>query len=184
MSFFSKLVKPYRRGERNLERGRAAEVRRDFEAAEACFRTGAEAFDEHFADKQKRGEEVRPSHLVMAGICYTRIGRYEDALRVLDECIELKKIPDAYLHAGYSAAKLGDAARAVGYWKQYPSWVDQRIVEPALVEQVKAIRSQENPDLQAACEAVAKAVLTQDIQNESVRRRQPYKPVWPPKRGY
>jgi len=184
MSFFSKLVKPYRRGERNLERGRAAELRRDFEAAEQYFRTAAEAFDEHFADKRKRGEEIRASHLVMAGICYTRIGRYEDALRVLDACIELKHIPDAYLHAGYSAAKLGDAERAVKYWKEYPSWVDQRIIETALVEQVKAIRSQESPDLQAACEAVAEAVFKQDHQNEVIRSRQPYKPVWPPRRGY
>lgn len=184
MSFFSKLVKPYRKGERNLERGRAAEGRRDFKKAEEYFRIGAEAFDEHIAKKLSDGEEVRPSHLVMAGICYTRIGRYEDALKVLDECIERKIIPDAFLHAGYSAAKLGDADKAIEYWKGYPSWVEQRIIEKTLNAQIKLLRSQDTPDLQGACEAVAEAVLKQDFQNDKDKKFQPYKPVHPPKRRY
>jgi len=184
MSFFSKLIAPYRKGERNFERGRAAELRRDFKAAEKYFRVAANAFNEHIAKKKKGGHEVRPSHLVMAGICYARIGRYKNSLRALDECIERKDIPDAFLHAGYAAAKLGDAGRTVGYWTAYPSWADQRIIANVLKEQIKSIRSQETPDLQVACEAVAQAILSQDHENIKTKSFTPYKPTNPPKRRY
>lgn len=186
MSFFSKLIKPYRKGERNFDRGRNAESRRNAEAAKEYFSKAAAAFDEHIADKQKRGQEVRPSHLVMAGICYTRIGRHEDGLRVLDQCIERKEIPDAYLHAGYNAAKLGDANRAEAYWKSYPGWADQRIIANALKEQIAAIRTHGKDGLQSACEAVTLAIFKQDIENGRRAKFGPhqYKKAQPVKRRY
>lgn len=184
MSFFSKLIQPYRKGQRNFERGRAAEFRRDFDAAKNYFQVAAEAFDEHIAKKEADGKEVRPSHLTMAGICYTRIGRYEDALRVLDECMERKEVPDAFLHAGYAAAKMGDADKAVEYWKGYPHWAGQRVIANTLKEQIKAIRSQDTPDLQGACEAMAQAIFKQDRANSVGKKFSPYKPVYPANRKY
>jgi len=184
MSFFSKLIAPYRKGEKNLERGRAAEIRRDFKAAEEYFRVAANAFDEHITKKKDEGQEARPSHLVMAGICYTRVGRFEDALRVLDECIDRKDIPDAFLHAGYAAAKQGNADRAVKYWTGYPSGADQRVIANVLKEQIDLIRSRKTPNLQAACEAVAQAIFSQDMENSKNKNFSPYKPTNPPKRGY
>ncbi len=56
----------------------------------------------------------------MAGISYTRLGRNEEALTVLDACIAQKEIPDAFLHAGYAAAQLGQLGEAVKYWANYP----------------------------------------------------------------
>nr|WP_321512922.1 hypothetical protein [uncultured Pseudodesulfovibrio sp.] len=170
MSFFSHLVQPYRKGEKNFERGRAAELRRDFKKAEDYFTIAAQAFDEHFTKKAAAGKDTRTSHLVMAGICYTRIGRFEDGLRILEQCIETKDIPDAFLHAGYAAAKLGLAEKAVSHWKSFPDWAGQRVIANALKEQVKAIRSSEKPDLQGACEAVAKAVQEQDKVNQNDRK--------------
>lgn len=164
MSIFSKLVKPWRRGEKNFERGRAAESRGDFGKAREYFLEGAAAFDEHFASEPETAATVRPSHLVMAGVCYVRAGRDQDALRVLRECLARKEIPDAFLNAGYAAARLGRAAEAVELWSGYPSWAGQRVVERTLNEQVRAIRAG-GADLGAACEAVARAVLEQDKTN-------------------
>lgn len=164
MSIFSKLVKPYRRGAKNFERGRAAESRGDFEKARGYFLEGAAAFDEHFASEPATGAGVRPSDLVMAGVCYVRVGRNEDALRVLRECLSRKEIPDAFLNAGYAAAKLDRAEEAAELWSGYPSWAGQRVVERTLNEQVRAIRAG-GADLGAACEAVARAVLEQDRTN-------------------
>lgn len=161
MSFFSKLVRPETKGGKNFERGRAAEARGDFAKAEISFGEGAAAFDDFFAGTQG---EVRPSNLAMAGVCYTRVGRYEDALRVLAECVERKEIPDAFLNAGYAAAKLGRGEEAARYWALYPSWAGQRKVESALREQVRLIR-EGGADLAAACEAVAMAVFEQDKVN-------------------
>jgi tetratricopeptide (TPR) repeat protein len=184
MSFFSRLIAPYRKGERNFERGRAAELRRDFKAAEKYFQIAADAFDEHIAKKEMTGQEVGTSHLVMAGICYTRLGRNHDALRVLDECIERRDIPDAFLHAGYAAAKLGDAERTMTYWKEYPSWADQRIIANALNKQIKTISSQETPDLQTVCQAISQAIFSQDHENAKAKSFRPFKPTNPPKRRY
>jgi tetratricopeptide (TPR) repeat protein len=161
MSFFSKLVRPETKGGKNFERGRAAEARGDFGKAEAFFGEGAAAFDEFFGGEP---DDVRPSHLVMAGVCYTRVGRYEDALRVLSQCVERKEIPDAFLNAGYAAAKLGRGDEAARYWSLYPSWAGQRKVESALREQIGLIRAG-GADLAAACEAVARAVFEQDKVN-------------------
>jgi len=161
MTFFSKLVRPETKGKKNFERGRAAEARGDFAKAETYFGEGAAAYDEYFAGKP---DEVRPSHMAMAGVCYTRTGRYEDALRVLSECVERKEIPDAFLNAGYAAAKLGRANETARYWALYPSWAGQRKVESALSAQVRRIRAG-GADLDAACEAVARAVFEQDKVN-------------------
>ena len=87
---------PSRRGEHHFERARAAELRGDFAAAEDHFRAGAEAFDAHFADVEAKGRQVRPAHLVMAGICYTRLGRNEDALSVLDRALAAREIPTPF----------------------------------------------------------------------------------------
>lgn len=169
MSFLSKLVQPYRKGEKNFERGRSAELRRDFVKAEEYFTTAAFAFDEHFAKKNAASKDSRVSHLVMAGICYTRIGRFEDGLRVLEQCIEAKDIPDAFLHAGYAAAKLGMTEKAITHWENYPDWAGQRIIANTLKDQLKMIRT-EDANLQAACEAVAKAVQKQDKMNQNDRK--------------
>jgi len=169
MSFFSKLVKPYRRGEKNFDRARAAEFRRDFGKAGEYFMEAATAFDEHLADKRARGEEIRPSHLAMAGLCQTRLGRYEDALDTLDECLSRKDIPDAFLYAGFAAARLGQADRAVGYWKGYPTWADQRILANVLKEQIAAVTRSDDPDLDAACDAVINGVYEQDQYNRKDR---------------
>ncbi|MCJ2164343.1 MULTISPECIES: hypothetical protein [unclassified Pseudodesulfovibrio] len=170
MSFFSKLVRPCRKGEKNFQRGRAAEQRSDFVKAKQYFTEGAAAFDEHLAEINAKNERPRPSHMVMAGICYTRTGRYADALRILDDCIEAKDIPDAFLNAGYAAAKSGQAERAVAYWRDYPAWAGQRIIAGVLKELVRAIRSSDSPDLQGACEAVANAVFEQDKANARDRK--------------
>ena len=169
MSFFSKLVKPYRKGEKNFDRARAAEFRRDFEKARGYFTEAATAFDEHLADKRAKGEDIRPSHLAMAGLCYTRLGRYDDALSTLDECMGRKDIPDAFLYAGFAAAKLGQADRAVGYWKDYPTWADQRILANVLREQIEAISRADAPDLDAACDALIQGVYEQDQYNRKDR---------------
>lgn len=170
MSFFSKLVQPYRKGEKNFERGRAAELRRDFTKAEEYFTTAAHAFDKHFAKKDAANKDSRPSHLVMAGICYTRIGRFEDGLHVLEQCIEAKDIPDAFLHAGYAAAKLGMTEKAITHWKNYPDWAGQRVIANTLKNQLKKISTEDKPNLQMACEAVAKAVQEQDKTNQNDRK--------------
>ncbi|WP_207261964.1 hypothetical protein [Desulfovibrio sp. Huiquan2017] len=161
MSFLSKLVRPETKGRKNFERGRAAEARSDFAKAKAYFTEGAAGYDAYFAGAPS---QVRPSHLVMAGVCYTRVGRYEDALRVLAECVSRKEIPDAFVNAGYAAAKLGRSDEAAEYWARYPSWAGQRKVETTLKAQVEAIRSS-GADLDAACEAVAVAVFEQDKLN-------------------
>ncbi|WFS63025.1 hypothetical protein LF599_02380 [Pseudodesulfovibrio thermohalotolerans] len=164
MSFLSKLVRPETKGRKNFERGRAAEARGDFAKAETYFDTGAAAYDAYLANEAAKGREVRPSHLVMAGVCYTRVGRNEDALRVLSECVARKEIPDAFLNAGYAAAKLGRGDEAAEYWSGYPSWADQRILANALKAQIKAIRTG-GADLDAVCGAVAVAVYEQDKLN-------------------
>lgn len=184
MSFFSKLVAPYRKGEKNFERARAAELRKDFDQAENYFEAAAKGFDEHLAEKEDAGQEARPSHLVMAGICYTRLGRNEDALRVLDACIERKDIPDAFLHAGYAAAKLEQIDLAIDYWSRYPAWAEQPYIANALKEQVKAIRNHDAPDLQAACETVAQAVHRQDKANAKAKSMTRGKQIVPRNRGY
>ncbi|QGY38969.1 tetratricopeptide repeat protein [Pseudodesulfovibrio cashew] len=183
MSFFSRLVPPSRKGENNFKRARAAELRRDFDKAQAYFSAAAGAFDDHFARLKDKGKAPRASHLAMAGICYTKLGRNEDAITILEQCLAIKDVPDAYLHAGYAAAKLGDADRAVDYWDRYPQWAEQRIVAKALKEQVQALR-EEKISLQAACEAVAHAVHQQDKHNAGVRLMRRGKKEYPPHRGY
>jgi len=184
MSIFSRLVAPYRKGEKNFERARAAELRRDFDTAKAYFQTAAEAFDLHRAKKQEKGQEVRLSHLVMAGICYTRLGRNEDGLSALDASIALKNVPDAFIHAGYAAAKLGHANKAMDYWSRYPNWADQRIIARALKEQIKTLQKEKTPDLQAICEAVAEAIFRQDKENAKLKTRARGKKMVPVNRGY
>lgn len=182
MNFFSKLVAPYRRGEKNFERGRSAELRGDFAKAEEYFGIAADAFDEHFGSKGESG--ARPSHLVMAGICYVRIGRNEDALQMFDRCVSLKEIPDAFLHAGYAAAKMGDAQKAMEYWKRYPAWYEQRIMHDVLTEQLSSLEQAEAVDLEGACEAIAQAVRQQDKYNENQKRMKRGNQDYPPNRGY
>ena len=184
MSFFSKLTPSHRKGEKNFERARAAEGRRDFDAAMEYFHDSAKAYDVHFAESEESGKALRPSHLVMAGICYTRIGRNADALDVLDACLALKEIPDAFLHAGYAAAKLSEADKAVDYWEHYPAWADQRIIATALKEQTALIRTQGEAALQSACEVVAEAVFRQDKENAKSKPFSRGKQKVPAKRGY
>ena len=182
MSVFSKFIPPARRGEKSVERGRAAEMRGDFAAAEAHFRTAAEAFDAHLARRTRRGGAVRPSHRVLAGIAYTRIGRNQDALDVLGPVIEAGGIPDACLHAGYAAAKLGEAEKAARYWAAYPDWAEERILGRVLHEQAAALLRGAAP--QAACEAVARAVLDQDRENARRRPMSRGRKQVPRNRGY
>lgn len=184
MSFFSKLTSPSRKGEKNFERARAAEGRRDFGKAQNYFQTAAEAFDDHLADCRGKRKPARPSHLVMAGICYTRLGRNEDALDVLGECLAQKQIPDGYIHAGYAAAKLGQAEKAIAYWEDYPAWADQKIIADALKEQIAAVKAQGEAALQPACETIAEAVFRQDKANAKAKTFSHDNKTIPPKRGY
>lgn len=182
MNLFSKLVTPIRKAKRNFERARKAEQRADYAKAEAYFTTAAQAYDEHFS---KHGEQAaRPSQLIMAGICYVRTGRNEDALDILDTCLAKKDIPDAFLHAGYAAAKVGDKGKAMGYWSRYPAWYEQRIVHSALKETLHRLKDDDGFDLQAACESVAKAIRTQDKENENRKRLKRGKQTYPPNKGY
>jgi len=183
MTFLSNLIPPSRRGEKNVERGRAAELRGDFTAAEGYFRTAADAFDAHLARQRERNAAVRTAHLVLAGIAYVRIGRNADALAALDAALETGPIPDAYLHAGYAAAKIGDTDRAAAYWAAYPDWADQRSVARTVHEQAAALR-RETTDAQSACEAVARAVLDQERENARRRLMSRGRKEVPRNRGY
>jgi len=182
MSLFSNLIPPSRRGEKNLERGRAAELRGDYAAAEDYFRVAAEAFDAHLAARRDAGKPVRPSHLVMAGVAYTRIGRNRDAIDVLDRALEAGPVPDAFLHAGYAAAKLGETGLAVDYWTGYPDWADQPRIASALRDQVASLRAGGDPA--AACGAVARAVFLQDRDNANRRLMSRGRKEVPRNRGY
>ena len=164
MSFFQKLVKPYRKGEKNFDRARDAESRRMFDKAREYYQECAAGFDEHLASKRAEGKEIRPSHLAMAGLAYTRMGRYEDALTTLDECLDRKDIPDAFLYAGFAAIRLGQFDRALEYWKNYPTWADQRILANMLKEQIKALKA-DPPDADAICDAVIQSVYEQSQYN-------------------
>ncbi|WP_147818725.1 hypothetical protein [Salidesulfovibrio onnuriiensis] len=169
MGFFSKLVPPSGKGERNFDRGMRAELRRDFAEAEQYFSAGADNFAEHLALKDAKGQEPLVRHLVMGGICCTRIGRNREALAWLDRALALRDdVPDAWLNAGYAAAKLGDADRAAGYWSRYPQWSEERIVAEALKQAVRQLKTAEQPDLQAACEAVAQASFSQMRHNHAL----------------
>ncbi|MBG0788894.1 MAG: hypothetical protein H0S80_00175 [Desulfovibrionaceae bacterium] len=170
MSFFEKLVKPYRKGEKNFDRARDAESRRNFDKARECYLASAAAFDEHLADKRAGGEEIRPSHLAMAGLAYTRLGRYEDALAILDECLERTDIPDAFLYAGFAAVRLGQFDKALEYWKNYPTWADQRILANMLREQIGALKAAP-PDGDAICDAVIQGVYEQSQYNRIHKHR-------------
>ena len=174
---------PSRKGEHHFERARAAELRGDFAAAEDHFRAGAEAFDAHFAEAEGKGKTIRPAHLTMAGICYTRLGRNQDALSVLDRALAAREIPDAFLHAGYAAAKSGDAERAAAYWSRYPDWAEQPVLSTALKKQAAAMgRPGTDPD--AACLAVARAVQRQDRENAKRKLTARCRKEVPARRGY
>ncbi|WP_285907731.1 hypothetical protein [Pseudodesulfovibrio pelocollis] len=187
MGFFSSLMPPWRSprrtGQRNFERGRGAELRGDFAVAEACFGRGALAYDEHLAALDREGREARPSDLTMAGICLVRVGRNADGLRLLRRALAARDIPDAWLHAGYAAARLGDREGAAELWSRYPDWAGQPVIARTLKTLVRDIKDGDG-DLGAACEAIARAVLDQDRENA---RSRPFirhsRPV-PPHRGY
>jgi tetratricopeptide (TPR) repeat protein len=182
MSFFSRFIPASRRGQRNFERGRAAEQRGDIAAAKAHFHQGALDYDSHLEAREKARRPVHPSHLVRAGICYVRIGRDSDALRVFERALTVKEIPDAFLHAGYAAAKLGDREAAVRFWSEYPAWAGQAVIARTLTLQVAAIVA--GADLDAACRAVATAVRGQDRENAKVRPTIRHSRPVPPHRGY
>jgi tetratricopeptide (TPR) repeat protein len=194
MRFFSSLTLPWnnpqRTGQRSFERGRAAELRGDFAAAEAYFRQGAQAYDAHLAHAEQAGREVRPSDLTRAGICYVRVGRDDDGLRVLEQALARKDIPDAFLHAGYAAARLGDRDGAARHWSRYPDWAGQPIIAAELRERLRELArgadlgSEPGADLDAACEAVARAVLRQDRENARARPSIRHSRPVPPHRGY
>lgn len=169
MGFFDRLVPPSNKGERNFDRGMRAELRRDFAKAKNYFTAGADNFIEHLALKKRKGQEPLVRHLVMGGVCCTRIGRNQEALDMLDQAIALRDdIPDAWLNAGYAAAKLGDANRAIGYWTAYPEWSEERMVSAALKQVVDELKSKGSPDLQTACETVAAAVFSQMRYNHAL----------------
>ncbi|ADU63959.1 MAG: hypothetical protein KUA35_06330 [Pseudodesulfovibrio sp.] len=182
MSLLSRFIPASRRGQRNFERGRAAEQRGDINAALACFRQGALDYDTHLDAREKAWRPVHPSHLVRAGICYVRIGRDSDALRVFERALAAKEIPDAFLHAGYAAAKLDDREGAVRFWSGYPAWAGQVVIARTLKLQVAAIAA--GADLAAACRAVAHAVRGQDRENAKARPTLRHSRPVPPHRGY
>lgn len=165
MSFFSRLITPARKARKRFDKARRAEIVGQFFEARDQFEIVAASYDEHFAQLREKGESARTSDLVKAGMAYTRLGRNDDALAVLDECIRRKEIPDAYLHAGYAAARLGYHDRAVGYWTDYPKWAEQREIHVALREQLAQLR-RPSPDLNTACSAIIEAFYRQDRDNK------------------
>ncbi len=174
MGFFDKLVPLSSKGERNYDRGMRAELRRDFAKAEEYFTAGADNFRNHMTIKNKKGQEPLVRHLVMGGICCTRVGRYQEALDMLDRALARRDdVPDAWLHAGYAAAKLGDREKAVKFWSKYPDWSEERIVAEALKQAVRTLRGSEDADLQSVCAAVAEANFSQMRHNHALppRRR-------------
>ncbi|WP_243545199.1 hypothetical protein [Pseudodesulfovibrio tunisiensis] len=181
MGFLDRLISPARKAEHAFERARDAEMRGDFAKAEEQFSTASRAFDEHLAEA---GADAKPSRLVMAGISYVRMGRDRDALNTLQRCLSLKDIPDAFAHAGYAAAKLGLAREAAAFWEAYPKWAEQPVTAQALREQAELIRESESPDLQACCEAVAKAMHQQDRRNRQSRPFRRGRQRVPRNRGY
>lgn len=183
MSFFSRFSSPSKKGRNNFDKGRSAEKRRDFDKALTYFETAATAYDEYFADLKTSGKQPEPSHLAMAGICYTRLGRNQDAIAILDQCIAKKEIPDAFLHAGFAAAKLGLNDKALKYWSGYPDWYEQPLIKTELKQQVQAIRDGEH-DLQTACEAIVQAVHSQDKRNKAHELSTSNNNPYPPNRGY
>jgi tetratricopeptide (TPR) repeat protein len=182
MSFFPFILPPSRKGTKAFERARAAEGRSDDDAALTHFTQAAASFDAHFLAIGMHS--ARASHLVMAGISYTRIGRNEDALMALDRCLELKDIPDASLHAGYAAAQLGLSERAKKYWEKYPVWAEQRIIASALNKAVHNIKKTNQPNMQQLCESIALAMRNQDRENIRGAFMTPNNQDGAPKRGY
>lgn len=183
MSFFSRFSSPSKKGRNNFDKARAAEKRRDFDKAQSYFEVAASAYDEYFADLASSGKSSEPSHLAMAGICYTRLGRNDDAIKVLDQCISQKDIPDAFLHAGFAAAKLGKQEDALSYWSQYPDWYEQPLIKTELKQQIRALKTGEH-DLQTACEAIVQAVYSQDKRNKAHELSTSNNNPYPPNRGY
>ena len=185
MSFFSKLmsVTPLRKAEKRFDRARRAESLARYDEAEEQFGITATAFDEHFADLRAKSRDPRPSELVKAGIAYTRLGRNEDALQVLDECMRQTEIPDAFFHAGFAAAQLGRLDETIRYWTDYPDWYEQKFMHRALREQLRQLRGPQ-PDLAAACEAMMKAFYRQDTENRAQTGIQHRGDPFPPNRGY
>ena len=185
MSFFSKLitVTPNRKGKKEFERARRAELLDRYEEAKEHFETAAAAYDEYFAELQTKGKDARPSELVMAGISYTRLNKSEAALKVLDECIRRTEIPDAFLHAGFAAAQLGQLDRTIQYWTDYPQWVEQKLIHAELKKQLRQLRGP-NPDLGAACDTLILTIYRQDKENRHQASIQHRGGVYPPNRGY
>jgi len=185
MSFFSKLfhVTPLRKGEKRFDRARRAEKLARYDEAREQFAVTAAAFDEHFENLRRKNRDARPSQLVKAGMAYTRIGRNEDAIAVLDECIRRAEIPDAFFHAGFASARLGKLDDAIRYWSAYPKWFEQRIIHAELNEQLRQLRGPE-PDLEAACDAVINAFYRQERENRERTGRQERGGEFPPNRGY
>lgn len=163
MGFLSRFTSPHRTAEKRFERARAAEVRQDFDLAKQLFTEAAAAFDAHFQQARDKDKTVRPSHLAMAGICFVRLGRNQDAREAFDQLLAAKDVPDAYFHAGYAAAKQGDRKAALAYWKQYPEWADQHILYAAIQKELPA--ASEDIDLESACTALAEAAWKQDKDN-------------------
>lgn len=183
MSFFSRFVQHSVKGQKNFERARSAEERGEYAKAKEYFEQSINAYDHYLEQQRKKGKQPFPSHLVMAGIGYVRMGRNEDALSVLDECIHRKEIPDAYLHAGYAAAKLGRKDDALAYWEAYPAWVEQAVIHDALREVRNSLR-EDRVSLDDACLALAQAIHRQDKDNAKLRKGTPDQRIIPANRGY
>ncbi|CCH49885.1 hypothetical protein [Pseudodesulfovibrio piezophilus] len=183
MSIFSGLVPASRKAEKNFTRARAAEMRNSSDQARKYFAIAAQAFDALRAAKESQRQGLRPSHLVMAGICYTRLGRDKDALLVLDTCLEHKEIPDAYLHAGYAAAHLNKMDMAAEYWAHYPLWAEQPHMAATLKKLVADIH-RGNTSKEAICQAVVTAVHEQDRLNMQAQSFATEGTTIPRHRGY
>jgi tetratricopeptide (TPR) repeat protein len=169
MGFLDRLVPLDAKGEKNFERAMRAELRRDFDKAESYFTACADALQELVEKKQKKRSQPLVRHLVMAGIACVRIGRNEQALDLLDQAIAMRDdVPDAWLHAGYACAKLGRAEQAAHYWQSYPQWSEDRIVAEALADTLLQWQSSGGADLDAACEAIARAYFSQMRHNHAL----------------
>ncbi len=169
MGFLDRLAPLDARGEKNFNRAMQAELRRDFSEAESRFTKCADALTTLLDKKREKGKQPLVRHLVMAGIACVRIGRDEQALAFLEQAISLRDdIPDAWLHAGYACAKLGQTKRAVDYWQSYPKWSEDRIVSSALQKILQTWQGKETPDAASACEAIAQAYFSQMRHNHAL----------------
>lgn len=154
MGFLDKLVPASKRGEKNMERARRAEVRGDKAKTREYYEKVAQAFDEHFA----KTPDPMTGHMAMAGIAYARLGRNQEAVQLLEKALEQRScIPDAVVHAGFAYLAMDDPQSAIRVWKQFPKEAEQSVMARALKDMITQLESANSADFDAIMQEVARA---------------------------